>query len=786
LKSRQLGLKLTRVIAIDDKAMTVKICDQQLNLRSEIPLNKVSVRASMDDEKKMLLAFKDRQRVYDLTFEDVASCRLFCINYDTVMFKFEQKQQADVGAAKVKSNMGLKEGEVLEVSEHHEYKITKKNKYRQRQQRILVLKPTCIVLLDALRKFIKELPFDKIHSVDITVSDERTKSNDYEAFLIFHRESAQRPFQMYFADAFDRSHFAQSLKAAHRKLILMDESDESSVRFVAIKTEVTAMSDYRAGKRRILEVLPALSTLRSFDRIKQFKDTHFSTIKSIEPCPNNNCRAFLTRTNLQRFAFEFPDTVSRARFLAMTTFLLDSVRGEPPGKKISVFCGTWNVGGCVPSEAPLDQFLRPNSYDLYAIAMQECNKREEWVAEFQRHIGGHGRDFLNLDEKEREGCAAYESIGSVKLWEISLVLFARRDLAYKITSRESGTVACGVGDVLGNKGGAALSVRYEDTSLVFVTSHLAARAERLKERRENFLKIVTGLRFGNKKLDILHSCDHLFWFGDLNYRVEMGFHDAVACTEKKQYDRLLACDQLKREMSKDSNLGGTVFPGFEEGPIKFAPTYRWEKTQNVFSNKREQPPSYTDRVLFHTAQSSCLMLDSYASSPDVLGSDHRPIYATFSVVPRSFQWGNYNELRFSHLHITLSGMQLVSSELVPDLNLQFVVTASFVLEDVASENVIGRLPEVSDVSSARMCLWEWDAPSKFRAYLEPHHLPLVYLLVTIREKHSDIGFGNIALHTSLFFDSAFNVPVTKDGVALGELKGTFTAQSDDKFKSKSS
>ncbi len=54
------------------------------------------------------------------------------------------------------------------------------------------------------------------------------------------------------------------------------------------------------------------------------------------------------------------------------------------------------------------------------------------------------------------------------------------------------TAAAGVGGVMANKGAVAVSLLYEATPLCFVCSHLAARSERVKIRRDNYMKIIKG------------------------------------------------------------------------------------------------------------------------------------------------------------------------------------------------------------------------------------------------------------------------------------------------------
>lgn len=66
----------------------------------------------------------------------------------------------------------------------------------------------------------------------------------------------------------------------------------------------------------------------------------------------------------------------------------------------------------------------------------------------------------------------------------------------------------------------------------------------------------------------------------------------------KKYDELRESDQLRREMAQKR-----AFVGFSEGDINFAPTYRMLKGRGGYSNKKNQNPSYTDRVVWRSAAS---------------------------------------------------------------------------------------------------------------------------------------------------------------------------------------
>jgi len=65
---------------------------------------------------------------------------------------------------------------------------------------------------------------------------------------------------------------------------------------------------------------------------------------------------------------------------------------------------------------------------------------------------------------------------------------------------------------------------------------------------------------------------HLFWFGDLNYRIEMALDDVLRKINDGDFTSLRVCDQLHRE-----RVWGKTFAGFSEGEILFPPTYKYNR-----------------------------------------------------------------------------------------------------------------------------------------------------------------------------------------------------------------
>ena len=97
----------------------------------------------------------------------------------------------------------------------------------------------------------------------------------------------------------------------------------------------------------------------------------------------------------------------------------------------------------------------------------------------------------------------------------------------------------------------------------------------------------TEKKSSSVSLQPLDGYDHIFWFGDLNYRVHIKDGPGCDTAEEyklvqklitgREYEILIGHDQLRRDMA-----AGRVFCGFKEHRINFAPTYRMKKGTNGY------------------------------------------------------------------------------------------------------------------------------------------------------------------------------------------------------------
>ena len=114
--------------------------------------------------------------------------------------------------------------------------------------------------------------------------------------------------------------------------------------------------------------------------------------------------------------------------------------------------------------------------------------------------------------------------------------------------------------------------------------------------------------------------DFNFYLGDMNYRLMTNFKD-LNNTNVREYavQMISSHDQLKLAQS----LG--YFPCYEEQPIDFLPTYKMSNKEELYVNKKDQAPSYCDRILFKNNLPVNWTSDFYRSLPHIHGSDHRPV-----------------------------------------------------------------------------------------------------------------------------------------------------------------
>jgi phosphatidylinositol-bisphosphatase len=75
-----------------------------------------------------------------------------------------------------------------------------------------------------------------------------------------------------------------------------------------------------------------------------------------------------------------------------------------------------------------------------------------------------------------------------------------------------------------------------------------------------------------------------------------------------------------------------VFREFNEGPVKFPPTYKYDISSDEYdTSEKARTPSYTDRILWRSIFPSVQTKQLYYGRAEVKTSDHRPVSSMFDV-----------------------------------------------------------------------------------------------------------------------------------------------------------
>eukprot|EP00002_Diphylleia_rotans_P009086 TRINITY_DN190_c0_g2_i1.p1 TRINITY_DN190_c0_g2~~TRINITY_DN190_c0_g2_i1.p1 ORF type:complete len:706 (+),score=134.12 TRINITY_DN190_c0_g2_i1:91-2208(+) len=395
-------------------------------------------------------------------------------------------------------------------------------------------------------------------------------------------------------------------------------------------------------KRRYIHIDQTQGMIREFDHTNESTGSfHYTDLRSLEvnEADDRIVRlGFQVQSKIVVLFAAFDGGDERESFLETLMSLLNfcSILEMPQlltddvvFKQLKIFAGTWNMGATPPPE-DMSSWWMGELCDLYAFGLQEASFEgkqtvTDSITEKEKTVSVK-RDWKQVIQQNLgpDYCLLHEN----NLWGIRLTLFVHKKHVEHISFLESGTEATGIGNVLGNKGGVGAFFYLYETPICFINSHLAARKDRIVERGLNYRDILRGLRLGHKDVDIINQSHHLFWVGDLNYRVSYTFEEAVDLIQKEDWAKLVEGDQLKSEMAR-----GAVFEGFREGPLNFPPTYRYVKGKNVISNKKGQAPSYCDRIMWKSqkALASMVSQNKIAPSMDIVTSDHRPLGAIFDV-----------------------------------------------------------------------------------------------------------------------------------------------------------
>ncbi|KAI4165645.1 MAG: hypothetical protein LQ342_000587 [Letrouitia transgressa] len=373
------------------------------------------------------------------------------------------------------------------------------------------------------------------------------------------------------------------------------------------------------------------------------------------PCAQNpyDFSASLNQNAPGAHPFSFPDAGERARKVSTQLSLFQEVEGRkaeyvhPCQTKIKI--GTWNVAGIAGSEKDIgdwfvggEKVASEEGIGLYVLGLQEIvditSISENTGAFNDQQVVGRW-----IKAVERALPRGYAKVVEQRLVGLLLLVYASPSLQPIISYTSSTSVKTGAFG-LANKGAVATRIELgEVTRLTFINSHLAAGTEpqSLWKRNSDFHCVQNATKFEpkpNPYNDVfgiendfeegIGDEDFVFWFGDLNYRLDGVPGDDVRrllmahihhSTENDTLERtvytdqdssfdslqstiasLLPHDQLKQQMREHKAFNN----GWREGDITFLPTYKYDPgTVDILdTSEKKRSPSWCDRILFRTRE----------------------------------------------------------------------------------------------------------------------------------------------------------------------------------------
>lgn len=193
------------------------------------------------------------------------------------------------------------------------------------------------------------------------------------------------------------------------------------------------------------------------------------------------------------------------------------------------------------------------------------------------------------------------------------------------------------------KGALGVCFTFFGTSFLFITSHFTSGDGKVYERVLDYNKTIQALAlprnipdtnpYRSSPSDVTTRFDDVFWFGDFNFRLNEDrevVEQILSQDLETDMSKLLKRDQLLKEMDN-----GSIFKGFQEAPIHFRPSYKFDVGRDTYdTTSKQRTPSYTDRVIFRCRNKGDIHAVKYSSCLGLKTSDHRPVYGLYRVKVR--------------------------------------------------------------------------------------------------------------------------------------------------------
>ncbi|BGP44054.1 hypothetical protein JCM10449v2_008111 [Rhodotorula kratochvilovae] len=368
-------------------------------------------------------------------------------------------------------------------------------------------------------------------------------------------------------------------------------------------------------------------------------------------------------------------------------------------EEIRVWCGTFNVNDKQPkTAADIQPWLDGcGGAELLVFGFQELDLSTEAMLRYTPYREDAWRRVLEEALPARYPDVSYTKLKSQQLVGALMLVYVREDVREHVRDVSGASLATGLMGMLANKGAVGVRLRYRDAPLTFINSHLAAFVQNVSQRNAQFRDTAAQLVFPysrsseraeawapNLRPDApkvgegwgVWESEVLVWLGDLNYRIDLPRVDV---------DRMLRVQKQH----------GLAFQGFEEAPITFPPTFKFDNgTQDYDTSEKQRVPSWTDRILYLAMRDdSVLGVERYASHPEITMSDHKPVSALFTLSVYEIVQEKRREVQQE----IMAELDQYDNDAMPDIKLAPGPSVEF--EEIRYDELVSREIEVVNVGS---------------------------------------------------------------------------------------
>ena len=307
-------------------------------------------------------------------------------------------------------------------------------------------------------------------------------------------------------------------------------------------------------------------------------------------------------------------------------------------KKLKILCTTWNIAGISPSNYNISELFSHNVFynenkspDIIVVSIQEIvklnlknilsiNSNQENVNFWKKLIK---KTLKTVYSKE-----TYLEIKCLDLVGIFIIVLIKDEIKNNVFLLDHNITKRGMYGTLGNKGFFTVSMQCYDKIICIGSGHFEAGKGKNDERINTLIQILNK-PINIQEDEIINFKDVDYWIimGDLNFRIEVSYEDAISFIQEKNYADLYNMDQFNLARENNNILKKYI----NEKRINFDPTYKYEIESNEYAYDEDKirVPAWTDRIFFcnHTG----IKMLTYDCIKNLRYSDHRPVVGAFEI-----------------------------------------------------------------------------------------------------------------------------------------------------------